>query len=220
VLHDFDVAGFLIFATLQRDTRRYQFTNTIEVIDLGLRLADIAGLAREPAAATRTSQATLRNQLAGNGASDVEIGILLNDRVELNAMTSDALIAMIERKLKAYGLSKVVPANAMLADAYRAFHRSQQLREEFEELESEFKASKIKVPKNLKTRVQTILKKHPDLRWDDALKVVLDAAQLDAVRAEKQKAKKKSGDFTDDDGDDDGADDGDDDFTDDDGDLE
>jgi hypothetical protein len=48
VLHDFDVAGFMILGTLQRDTRRYQFSNAIEVIDLGLRLADIAGLEREP----------------------------------------------------------------------------------------------------------------------------------------------------------------------------
>jgi Topoisomerase 6 subunit A/Spo11, Toprim domain len=198
VLHDFDVAGFLIFATLQRDTRRYQFTNAIEVIDLGLRLADIAALEREPAAATRTGQTILRNQLAENGASDAEIAILLNDRVELNAMTSDALIAMIERKLKAYGLKKVIPANAMLADAYRAFHRSQQLREEFEDLESDFEEEKIKVPKTLQKQVRATLAKHPDLRWDDAVKIVLDATQLEAVRAGKQKAKKKSGDFTDD----------------------
>jgi Topoisomerase 6 subunit A/Spo11, Toprim domain len=97
VLHDFDVAGFMIFGTLQRDTRRYQFANEIEVIDLGLRLADIAGLVREPAAATKTSADLLRAQLAENGASDDEIAILLNERVELNAMTSDALIATIER---------------------------------------------------------------------------------------------------------------------------
>ena len=109
VLHDFDVAGFLILGTLQRDTRRYQFSNTIEVIDLGLRLADIAGLEREPAAATKTSADILRAQLAENGATDAEIDILLHERVELNAMTSDALIAMIERKLKAYGLEKVIP---------------------------------------------------------------------------------------------------------------
>ena len=101
VLHDFDVAGFLILGTLQRDTRRYQFSNAFEVIDLGLRLADIAGLEREPAAATKTSASILRAQLAENGATDAEIDILLSERVELNAMTSDALIAMIERKLKA-----------------------------------------------------------------------------------------------------------------------
>ena len=109
VLHDFDVAGFMILGTLQRDTRRYQFSNAIEVIDLGLRLDDIAGLEREPAAATKTSASILRDQLAENGATDAEIAILLDERVELNAMTSDALIAMIERKLKDYGLQEGHP---------------------------------------------------------------------------------------------------------------
>jgi Topoisomerase 6 subunit A/Spo11, Toprim domain len=197
VLHDFDLAGFLILGTLQRDTRRCQFSNSFEVIDLGLRLDDIAGLEREPAAATKTRASLLREQLAENGATNAEIAILLNERVELNAMTSDALIAMIERKLKACGLKKVVPDDKLLAKMYRVFHRSNELREEFEDLESDFEESKIKVPKNLKARVQAKLKRHPDLHWDDALKLVLDATQLDAVRAEKQKAKKKSGDFTD-----------------------
>jgi hypothetical protein len=48
VLHDFDVAGFMIFGTLQRDTRRYQFSHAVEVIDLGLRLEDMWVLS-EPA---------------------------------------------------------------------------------------------------------------------------------------------------------------------------
>src|SRR5262245_26957643 len=78
VLHDFDIAGFLILGTLQRDTRRYQFLSALEVVDLGLRLADIEGLEREAAAATRTSADMLRAQLAENGATDAEIDILLN----------------------------------------------------------------------------------------------------------------------------------------------
>jgi hypothetical protein len=201
VLHDFDVAGFLILGTLQRDTRRYQFSSAVEAVDLGLRLTDIAGLAQEPAAAAKTSAAMLREQLAENGASDAEIDILLQERVELNAMTSDALVAMIERKFKEYGLKKVIPDGELLADTYRAFHRSQQLREKFEELEEEFEdddpGSKIQVPKNLKKQVRAILDKYNDLRWDDAIEVVLDETQLDRVRAEKQKAKKRSGDFTD-----------------------
>jgi hypothetical protein len=196
VLHDFDVAGFVILVTLHRDTRRYQFTNAIEVIDLGLRLEDIAGLEREPPAATKTSKEKLREQLADNGATGAEIAILLEERVELNAMASDALIAMIELKLKDYGLQKVVPDDGLLAEAYQAFHRSQELRGKFEELESEFEESKIKVPKNLKNKVRAVLKKHPDLRWDDALKVVLDETQLDHVREKKRRAAAKSGDFT------------------------
>jgi DNA topoisomerase 6 subunit A-like protein len=196
VLHDFDVAGFMILGTLHRDTRRYQFSNTIEPIDLGLRLEDISRLEREPAAATKTSRANLRDQLAENGATDAEIEILLRERVELNAMTSDALIAMIERKLKNYGLNKVIPDDDLLGEVYQEFHRSKELREQFEEMEAEFEESEIKVPKNLRNQIGAILKKHPDLRWDDALKIVLDETQLDAVRTEKQKAKRKSGDFT------------------------
>ena len=41
VLHDFDKSGFSILGTLRRDTRRYAFRNRIEVVDLGLRLADV-----------------------------------------------------------------------------------------------------------------------------------------------------------------------------------
>jgi elongation factor P--beta-lysine ligase len=197
VLHDFDFDGFKIFGTLQRDTRRYQFSNAIEVIDLGLRLADIAGLEREPAAATKMSAATRRAQLAENGATDAEIAILLNERVELNAMTSDALIAMIESKLKAHGLKKVIPDDDLLAETYRAFYRSDELREEFEDLEATMEETRIKVPKNLRRQVSAVLNKHPDLRWDDAIQIVLDKTQLDDVRAKKKKAKKKSGDFTD-----------------------
>jgi hypothetical protein len=114
-------------------------------------------------------------------------------------MTSGALIEMIEVKLKDYGLKKVVPADDVLAETYRAFHRSNQLAEKFEELEAEFEEEEedIAVPKNLRNKVSDVLKKHADLRWDDAMQTVLDDSSLDDVRAEKQKARKKSGDFTD-----------------------
>jgi hypothetical protein len=209
VLHDFDVAGFLIAATLQRDTRRYQFSHDFEVVDLGLRLADIGGLEREPAAATKTDARLLRDQLAENGATGEEIEILVSERVELNAMTSDALIAMIERKLKAHGLKKVIPDDDTLARAYRAFRRSDRLREKFEEMESEFdeeeeddaeddedESVKDKIPKGLRKGVEAVLDTRPSLRWDDAVQLVLDDTALDRVLAEREKAKKKSGDFT------------------------
>src|SRR5262245_9056787 len=198
VLHDFDVAGFMIFGTLHRNTRRYSFANTIKPIDLGLRLEDINGLEREPAAASKIDADLLRTQLADNGATNAEIGILLSERVELNAMASDDLIAMIERKLKKSGIKKVVPDNAMLAEAYRAFHYSKELRAVFEKTEESFQASKVSIPKNLGKQVRKILAEYDDLRWDDAIHIVLDKTKLDQVRAKKQKAKNKSGDFTDD----------------------
>jgi DNA topoisomerase 6 subunit A-like protein len=195
VLHDFDVAGFMILATLHRDTRRYQFSSTIEPIDLGLRLEDIDNLEREPAAATKTSDNILRDQLAENGATEDEIGILLNERVELNAMASDDLIEMIERKLKAAGIEKVIPDNKLLEETYRAFHHSDELREAFEEAEREFKATAVNVPKDLRKKVRKILKKHQGLRWDDAVRNILGDT-IDDIEADKQKVKKATGDFT------------------------
>jgi hypothetical protein len=207
VLHDFDVAGFMIAGTLQRDTRRYQFARKIKVVDLGFRLEHIDGLEREPAAASKTDRFLLRDQLAGNGATAAEIDILLNERVELNAMPSDDFIAMIERQLNAHGLRKVVPAEAVLVETYRAFRRSEQLREKFDEMEAAFddedEDEDEAVPKRLADKVRAALKKSTDLRWDDDVRVVLDKTTLDRVREDKAKAKKKSGDFTDGDKDDD-----------------
>jgi hypothetical protein len=200
VLHDFDVAGFLILGTLQRDTRRYQFSSTIEVIDLGLRLADISGLERETAAATKTNPHKLREQIANNGATEAEIDILVHERVELNAMASDDLVEMIERKLKECGLKKVIPDDDLLSDAYQAFHHSQRQREIFEKATSEYEEAEIAMPEDLKERIRVILDKHDDLRWDDAIQIVLDETQLDHVREKKQEAREKSGDFRDDDG--------------------
>jgi hypothetical protein len=195
VLHDFDVAGFMILKTLHSDTRRYQFGSYIEPIDLGLRLADIDGLESEPAAATKTSDDKLREQLAQNGATEDEIDFLLSDRVELNAMTSDELIEMIERKLKDYGLEKVIPDDQLLEETYRAFHYGNELWEAFEEARKDFQATEIAIPKNLREQVRKIQEAHQELRWDDALKEILGDS-LDDIRAEKQKAKKVAGDFT------------------------
>jgi hypothetical protein len=198
VLHDFDVAGFGILGTLQRDTRRFRFSSAIEVIDLGLRLDDIDGLEREPAAASKVRQNLLRAQLQENGATEAEIAILLNERVELNAMTSDDFIAMIELKLHAYGLEKMVPDDVLLAKTYRAFERSQRLRKKFKEMEEQFDEddAAADIPEDLEARVRAILDEHTDLRWDDAVQCVLDPTQLSRVRAEKGKAERKSGDFT------------------------
>ena len=137
---------------------------------LGLRLDDIADLGREPAAASRTSDNILRDQLAENGATDAEIAILLRERVELNAMASDDLIEMIERKLREYGLQKVIPDDDLLGEAYQEFHRSKELREQFAEMESEFKESKIGVTRTKQVRAAP---RRPDLRWDDAIRSCL-----------------------------------------------
>jgi hypothetical protein len=51
ILHDFDVSGFSIAATLHRSNRRYQFATMFKVIDFGLRLD--AALAAFPSVLAR-----------------------------------------------------------------------------------------------------------------------------------------------------------------------
>jgi hypothetical protein len=201
VLHDFDVAGFLILGTLQRDTRRYQFSGAVEVVDLGLRLEDIEDLEREPAAATKTDPNILLQQLAENGATAEEIDILIDERVELNALTSDAFIEMIETKVEAYGLKKAVPDDDLLAEAYRAFHRSERLREKFEEMEEKFdaEAEEVAVPVDLRAQVEAVLAEHQNFRWDDAVQTVLDDTLVERIEEKKREAKEKTGDFSEDD---------------------
>jgi hypothetical protein len=110
-------------------------------------------------------------------------------------MASDALIEMIERKLKAAELEKVIPDDKLLEETYRAFHHSDELRETFEEAEREFKATEITVPEDLREQVRKVLEEHPGLRWDDAVRIVLGDT-IEDIEADKQKVKKAAGDFT------------------------
>jgi hypothetical protein len=175
VLHDFDKAGFSIVGTLKRDTTRYTFRHNTTVIDLGLRLADVRTLRLErsaEAAFDRGSDSAKRENLKLNGAINAEIDFLLNQRVELNALTSDQLVAFIERKLALHGIKKVVPGNDTLAAAYRLFARGKEAEEIVtRELEKLTNAA-VAVPRDLDARIRKYLKEHPQERWDDAVRAI------------------------------------------------
>jgi hypothetical protein len=196
VLHDFDVAGFMIAGTLQRDTRRYAFRNNFSIIDLGLRLNDIEGLETEPAAETKTNEDKLREQMRNNDATAEEIELLLTERVEINAMGSAELVQFIEDKLEENGIEKVVPDRKLLEESYREFDRGIRLKKVFEEAAKRFDvSSSTKVPKDLDKRVRDVFEKHDDLRWDDAVQVVLNKDLLDDLRKAKKEEKAKAGNF-------------------------
>ena len=172
VLHDFDKAGFSIAATLQRDTRRYKFQNRIEVIDLGLRLGDVEayGLERESVHSDDSAE-SVRANLRRNGATEEEIKFLLTHRVELNAFTSDAMVEWITAKLEQHGVEKVIPDEAVLAEAYRRQHQSHFLDEHFAELvgRSRQHVENLDIPADLKEHVAQRLQDKPALSWNDAV---------------------------------------------------
>jgi hypothetical protein len=182
LLHDFDKAGFSIAGTLQRDTRRYEFQNSIKVVDLGLSLVDVEamGLESEYQHHPKGQRSVLENNLRTNGASEEEIAFMFRDfgtlrstrRVELNAMTSPQFVAFVGRKLRENSVAKIVPDQALLAEVYVGMERGRRLAAAVEELD-EIDMEDSKPPKDLKKRIVAALEKDPRLRWDAAIKAIV-----------------------------------------------
>jgi hypothetical protein len=184
LLHDFDKAGFSIAGTLRRDTRRYEFQNSITIIDLGLSLEDVEamGLESEYQHHPKGSKHALIANLRDNGATESDIAFMFRDfdstrstrRVELNAMTSPQFIALVERKLKEVNVKKIVPEQKLLADVYVGMQRGRRLQRTIDELVADTDADDFKAPQDLQRRVAAILKRQPEKRWDGALAEIVD----------------------------------------------
>ena len=174
VLHDFDQSGFSIIGTLRRSTRRYRFTRRVNVIDLGLTLDDVVEYGLE-AEEQRLTQSVLT--LRRNGATAADITFLQqNQRVELNALTSDQLVEMIETKLTALGICKVVPDADLLASAYRRAHQVGLLNQALEAAADTARrqAEAVDVPDDLDEQVRDYLEEHPEEPWDSAVASLVD----------------------------------------------
>jgi hypothetical protein len=174
LLHDFDKSGFSILGTFERASRRYTFENQIKVIDLGLRLGDIAGLQDEEVF-DKGSEETRAANLARNGATQREIEFLLHRRVELNAMTSRQLVDFVEGKLVAHGVKKIVPVRATLDQAYALFAREYEIQKMFKREVRKLNGFSAKPPSDLSSQVRAYLKEHPAARWDEAVAVIATA---------------------------------------------
>jgi hypothetical protein len=173
VLHDFDIKGFSILGTLANSTHRYTYRRRPNVIDLGLRLADIEDIEREPVSisSSEMTAATLRR----HGATQAEIEILIaGERVELNALTSDELVALIERKLEENGIKKVISDDNTLADAYRRMHKQAAIQKKIDQLVEEFNEDEETIPIALRRRILSALKFDPTKSWDEALRELID----------------------------------------------
>jgi hypothetical protein len=171
VLHDFDIAAFTIFGTLRSSTRRFTYSRRFKVIDLGLRLADIQGLEREGVHVSSPSRtaATLRR----HGATREEIEILAGgERVELNALASNELVALIEHKLSEHGIRKLIPDDDTLADAYRRMHRQAVIQEKIDELIEEADEDEVEVPAGLRQRVEEAIKVDSAQPWDAVVREI------------------------------------------------
>jgi hypothetical protein len=177
ILHDFDKAGFTIASTLTRNTRRYRFARDVKVIDLGLRLVDICNLDLESYAEgvhDAGSRESREENLRLNGATDEEIKFLLDRRVELNALTSDQLVRLIQTKLSENGIRKIVPQKDLLARTYEAAVRTKEVQELVDRILRDT-TTPITVPDDLRLQVEALLREHAEMRWDEAVRVIAEA---------------------------------------------
>jgi len=184
IMRDFDVSGFNIKKTLHTSNRRFRHTTEgkYPVHDIGLRLDDIEYFeneedetplesepayfevnARDPGAAKESRRETLR----ANGATEEEIVFLMDDdnpdaadnagrRVELNAMTSRQFVELIERKLTAHSVTKVVPASERVDEAFRLFVRNDRLKVIVETAMQSVTDTPIAVPDDLEAQVRAL----------------------------------------------------------------
>jgi len=170
VLHDFDKSGFSILGTLRRDTRRYAFRNRIEVVDLGLRLADVedSGLEAEDVVHRSDPVANLRE----NGATAEEIAFLRRRRVELNAFASADFVAWIERKLTQHGVAKIAPDQDTLTLAWRRAVAARYVTSRLQSAvrDAQRHAAEAPVPDDLAALVAAGLRGDPTQSWDDVIK--------------------------------------------------
>jgi hypothetical protein len=170
VLRDFDKAGFSIAGTLSRDTDRYSFTHSVQVVDLGLLLEDVKewNLGSESFHIKADTYSMKRN-LRRNGATEDEIEFIAVNRrrVELNAFRSADLIAFIESKLSKHGIKKVIPNAETLEVAYRRALEIEHIKQRFAKVKAEAKelSEAAKVP-SLKRRLAKALKENPTMPWD------------------------------------------------------
>jgi len=182
VVHDFDKAGFSILHTLRSSTRRYRFEGRPQVVDLGLRLTDVADMELQSEPVEYKSNCDPRWNLRNSGATEEESDYLVHaggcsrwqgQRVELNAMSADQFVAWLEAKLVEAGVEKVVPAADVLEKAYRRAVRLEALRRAIAATLADMDGDDVDVPTDLLEDVTARITGTADA-WDDAL---LDIAQ-------------------------------------------
>jgi hypothetical protein len=123
VMHDMDKAGFEISQRLttisdhaiENDLVKYEFENEIKVSDRGLRLMDVEkyGL--------KSERVRFKGHFPSDSIATAEEQAFLRShrRVELNAFTAPQFIEWVESKLRQHLKGRLIPDDAVLADAYR-----------------------------------------------------------------------------------------------------
>jgi hypothetical protein len=203
VLHDFDRSGLLIAHWLSHDNDRYQFDAEPNVIDLGLRLADVKKMGLQAEHLVYKQKKNPITALFDCGTTPEERTFLVGQphysskyfdkgkywdgqRVELNAMSSRLFITWLEAKFEEHGVGKLIPDDETLDIAWQRALMIAKINEainavgkEFEKKRERKKKAKVpKAPSDLAERLRELLDIHPELPWDKALvRIAQDSAK-------------------------------------------
>lgn len=196
VLHDFDKAGLGIEHTFKSSNRRWTFDESPDIVDIGVRLADVENLGLEGESVTYTEESDPRDYLRKIGATKRECNYLVSghdyntgqwkgQRVEINALSARQFVDFIEEKLQAHGVKKVMAGKDVLSLDYKHRYRSELINLRLEEyqhhIEREFANFDTDVPEDLHERVSKLcVTGKSTSTWDHALgSVVLSQLQKD-----------------------------------------
>ncbi|HEV2665847.1 MAG TPA: hypothetical protein VG324_13100, partial [Blastocatellia bacterium] len=88
------------------------------------------------------------------------------ERVEINAVSSGQLVAWLKAKLKAAGVSKIVPDDDVLTEAYREAILRRALLEKAKELAEKTNINDATLPVGAADTIRSILTEDPTKSWD------------------------------------------------------
>ncbi len=192
VLTDFDRQGFTIAENLRAGTWRYRHTSGVEVVHIGLRLdqiIDFGGLASErkdddpggledEPIGEKTLNHIGDDRLRACGATEDEIEILEKRRVELNALSTEALVELVEAALIERGIDKVVPDGADLVAAWRSLRAHAEIDEAIKKANKRAarRWAEAEAPDDLADQVRDLLEEQPTASWDEALRRIAGEA--------------------------------------------
>ena len=90
------------------------------MIEVGLRLDQVTGSRMRADQPKENLKSVGDDRLRECGATEEEIDFLRDRRVELNALTTEQLVELVEGALAEHGIGKVIPDAKDLAAAWRA----------------------------------------------------------------------------------------------------
>jgi len=127
VLHDYDVAGLLIFDSLTKPTKRLDtYLSSEGLYDVGLtwdvikEIREYRSMTPESVKLNKSHVTALGNMLDRGLISGEEYSLLREGRIELNQLTPKELLEWLEKRLDDLGLWKTIPEEAQLTDALNA----------------------------------------------------------------------------------------------------